>query len=251
MIYKRGWRKDKLDRRDFLHRPTLIELPPVADLSAFKAPVRDQGNVGSCTGHGIGGILTSMAIQQKVFKEWFSPTWIYNGGRFIEGTLLQDSGCEPGDCLNWIQKMGCLPESLWPYNPNRVDTTSPPLSDDQPALKYPILTYTRVTGGSSGIMSALAEGNFVCIGTPWPDAWMNPIDALGTLIDVTPDNFSDEGHETFLFGYNKATGKFSGQNSWSEGWGAKGCYLMPCNAFDNVFTKVGGYDAYYIKVNWS
>jgi hypothetical protein len=247
-----GWRKAKFDARDYLHKDRVVsgfKIPTTFSLAQFCPTVRDQGNVGSCTGFGIGGTLTGLAKQQNVYKEWFSPEWIYNGARFIEGTLTQDAGADPSDCMSWIKQKGCLLEEFWPYNPNALDTTSPPSKDNPLATQYPILTYVRVTGGSAGICSALASGNLVSIGTPWFDAWMS-IGSTGVLPKVTTSSSVAGGHETFLFGYDQTTNQFFGQNSWGTGWGKAGTYLMPFAVFDGVFNSLGGYDAYYVTVSW-
>jgi Papain family cysteine protease len=246
---KLGWKKDKYDSRDFIHKIPAAAIPTSFSLAQFCPPVRDQGNLGACTGFGIGGILTGVAKQQKVFKEWFSPTWIYNGARFIEGTLTQDAGAEPGDCMDWLKKMGCLLESYWPYNPDILDKTSPPSKYNPLAAQHPLLTYVRVTGGSTGICSAIAARNLITIGTPWFDSWMN-ISATGLLPAVTAASSVAGGHMTFLCGYDQTKKLFSGQNSWDKVWGKSGTYLMPFNVFDSVFGKLGGYDAYYVTVNW-
>jgi hypothetical protein len=249
MNRKLAWKKDKYDSRDFIHKPGEDRILPLFSLVQYCPDVRDQGDVGSCTGFGIGGILTGVAKQLNVFKEWFSPEWIYNGARYIEGTLTQDAGAEPGDCMSWLKSKGCLLEEFWPYNPNVLDTTSPPSKDNALAAKYPLLTYVRVTGGSAGICSAIAAGNLVTIGTPWFDSWMNPkVD--GILPVVTAKDTVAGGHETFLFGYDKTSKKFAGQNSWGTSWGKMGTYLMPFTPFDGVFSTLGGYDAYYVTVNW-
>ena len=247
---KLAWKKDKYDARDFIHKPTADAIPTSFSLAQFCPNVRDQGNVGACTGFGIGGILTGVALQCKTYKEWFSPEWIYNGARFIEGTLTQDAGAEPGDCMDWLKKMGCLLEEFWPYNPNALDTTSPPSKDNPLAAKYPLLTYIRITGGSAGICSAIAVGNLVTVGTPWFDSWMNP-KTDGILSTVTAKSSVAGGHETFLFGYDQTKKLFAGQNSWGTGWGKAGTYLMPFAPFDGTFSTLGGYDAYYVTVNWN
>jgi len=245
---KLSWKKDKYDSRDFIHKPEAVTIPTTFSLSQYCPDVRDQGNVGSCTGFGIGGIVTDLAKQKGVYTQWFSPEWIYNGARYIEGTLTEDAGAEPGDCLDWLKKMGCLLESYWVYNPNALDTRTPPSSDDAPALKYPLLTYTRVTGGSAGICSAIAAGNLVTIGTPWFNDWMDAPN--GVLSTVTAKSTVDGGHETFLFGYDQTAKVFFGQNSWGSGWGKSGTYIMPFAVFDGIFNALGGYDAYYITSSW-
>lgn len=240
---KTGWQKDKYDRRDFLRKATFKEIPPVVILSEYLPDVRDQGNVGSCVGFGIGANLVGRAKRLNTYTEWFSPTWIYNGARYIEGTLNFDLGCQPRDALHWLYLKGCLLEHFWPYDPEHLDTTSPPSHLEAEAAKHPLLSYYRVVDGWAGICEAIADGYYVSIGTPWFEKWMDPAD--GVLAEVS---FSDPvagGHETCLFGYDTAKKIFYGINSWSEDWGNKGFYTMPFSAF-NVFKLRGGYDAHYI-----
>jgi hypothetical protein len=244
-----GWKKDRYDSRDYLH----VKLPPpkIPDsfsLIEFLPEVRDQGRVGSCVGFGIGGNLTGLAKKLGTFLEWFSPTWIYNGARFLEGTLTQDSGAYPRDALEWIKKNGCLLESLWPYDPQRLDKSAPPSSLIPEAQKRPILEYYRVTSGVEGICSAIASGYFVSIGTPWFNKWMET-EKGGILAEIHEDDIEAGGHETFLYGYNKTQGYFYGINSWGKDWGINGRFAMLFSAFD-VFKKFGGYDAHYVIVNW-
>jgi len=170
---KLGWRKDPWDPRDCLHE---LGVAKIADIvitpSALLPTVRDQGNVGSCVGHGIGGNVTARAIALGDYTEWYSPTWIYNGARYIEGTLTQDNGCYPRDALKWLLKQGCLLEHLWPYDPKKLDQRPPPSSLYSTAAQHPLIAYYRVTNGTTGICSALSAGFIVSIGTPWFQKWM-------------------------------------------------------------------------------
>jgi len=238
-----GWRKDKYDPHDYLYKATYREIPSSVILVDYLPDVRDQERVGSCVGFGIGANLVGRAKKLKVYLEWFSPTWIYNGARFIEGTLQQDVGCYPRDALHWLYKKGCLLEHLWPYNPAGLDTSPPPSHLEPEAAKYPLLSYFRVVDGIAGICEVLANGQYVSIGTPWYEKWMNP--ANGVLTEVSVFDTVVGGHETCLYGYDKDKKIFYGINSWGIDWGNQGLYTMPFSAFD-VFKQRGGYDAHYI-----
>lgn len=252
---KFGWHKDKYDRRDYLHKPRLVRLPDKVDLSALRPSVRDQGYVSSCVGFGIGGAVGAMAKSVNVFTEWFSPTWFYNGARFIEGTLSYDEGCYPKDALDWLVDKGRLLERFWPYDLNKLDQSAPSSERQSQAIKYPDLAYFRCVDGAEGICSALADSQasfasggiawLVAIGTPWFALWMKP-GSDGVLSEATTADNIVGGHATFLFGYDLTERVFYGQNSWSSDWGNNGCFTMPMSAF-NVFKQLGGYDAHYIK----
>jgi hypothetical protein len=242
-----GWRKDKRDKRDYLHSPFLVEIPTAVDLSKYCPPVRDQGNLGSCVGFGIAGNLSGTAKQCSVYSEWFSPSWVYSGARLIEGTLGSDSGAYPRDALDFLLKNGCLLEHFKPYS-DTLDTTDPTTWNvAKNARDWPLVTYIRVTDGVPNICDAIAQGYFISIGSPWYDSWID-VGSDGTL----PEDYSSVagGHETFLFGYDQTKKVFYGQNSWNVDWGRAGTYVMPFSAIDQ-FKVDGGYDCHYVTVNWT
>ena len=246
MEHKLGWLKDPRDERDYKRGAVIVHLPDKVDLSAILPSVRDQGNLGSCTGFGIGGNLTGCAKDQGVYTEWFSPTWIYNGGRLLEGTLDEDSGCYPRDNLEFIREYGCLLEHFRPYK-DTLDETDPTdwgLNDE--AAKYPIIKYTRLVDGVDGILSALADGYLVSIGSPWYDSWFYP-DAGGNL----PEDYLyvAGGHEYLCYGYDKVRQVLLCQNSWGTGWGNSGKFTVPFSAIE-YWKYDGGYDAHIIDVDW-
>jgi len=252
-----GWRKDPWDKRDFLVKliPPL-ELPDIVDLGRYASEVRNQGDCGSCVGFGIGANLTSLANMQAFILpgeiQYISPTDIYNGARYIEGTLPYDEGCYPRNALDWLLKKGCLPETFWPYNGFEKKSRSSKL--DPEAAKYPLLEYYRVDNGVEGICSAMAAGFYVSIGTPWPSKWMNSKDGILPEIKKTDDIAG--GHETCLYGYDRNIKRFYGINSWGiDIWSysgkvvPKGHFTIPFSAFD-IFKYQGGYDAHYVKIQW-
>lgn len=244
-----GWKKDPYDKRDLIRPIRRAGLPEKVDLLSLMPQVRDQGQVGSCVGFGVGANLYAQALIDGLEPgEWFSPTWIYNGARFLEGTLMNDVGCYPRSALKWLGDKGALLEHLWPYNPNRLDTRTPPSDLNPEAARWPVLSYTRVVGGAAGIASALAEGKPVSVGTPWYDKWMFT-GPDGKLAAITEQDHPAGGHETVIYGYDALEQVFLFQNSWGTDWAKAGRAKMPMQAF-SIFTAHGGYDAYTIDVNW-
>lgn len=245
-----GWKKDKYNPEAELHKTVSVaKLPPVVDMSAYLPSVRDQGGQSSCVGHGIAGIVTATFIQQFGIHayEWFSPQWVWNGARYIEGTLAQNDGVQPTDGFSWITKQGNLQEHFWPYSPVNLDKTAPSSLREKEAIKYKGWKVTRVADGVNGIMSALAAGHFVAIGTPWFVNWMNP-GANGVLPVVNSSSDVDGGHGYFLYGYSLGLGVniFFAQNSWGPDWAKGGRFFVPMSAID-VFKQLGGYDAHYVN----
>jgi len=252
--FKGGWKKDKYDPRDYLHKPAVPKLPNVVDLSQIRAAVRQQGGMNSCVGHGVRGISCAVAMSLGCYTEDYSPQYIWNGARFIEGTLSQNVGVFPKDALDWTVMHGLLYEHLWPYSPNVLDMATPSTERQNQAIKYPELAYFRVVDGINGILSALADslasvqaggvGWLVAIGCPWPALWMDPGQS-GILSLINTGDVLAGGHETFLWGYDASRELLYGENSWDIIWGDKGMYYMPFSAI-GVFKAWGGYDAHYI-----
>jgi hypothetical protein len=249
-----GWKKDPHSKKDFIHKIKVAPVPDQVDLSKFLPDVRNQGQVGSCVGFGIGAVLGARAKMRGDWREPYSPTWIYNGARALEGTLTQDIGCYPRDALDWLLEKGCLLEHFWPYNPLLLDTRYPPSSLEPEASKTPLIAYYRVVDSVDGLCSAIADGFCLAIGTPWFRKWMNPTPSWkclwknvpGILPEVTELDEVVGGHETCLYGYDKNEKMLYGQNSWGEPWGNKGRFKMPFSAIE-VFKQLGGYDAHYIQ----
>jgi len=239
-----GWQKDKYDGRDYLHRMRVGTVPDSVVLRDLLTDVRNQGNVGSCVGFGVGVNLNSVKKALNIFVEWHSPTWLYNGARFIEGTLTQDVGCYPRDALDWVVEKGMLLEHFWPYNAGSLDASAPSSTKQAQATRYKGFAYYRVVDSVDGIRDAIAAQHFVSIGSPWYREWMSP-PATGMLATPTVNSEVVGGHETCLYGYDSTAGFFYGMNSWGTGWAADGHYKMPFEAID-VFKATGGYDAHYI-----
>ena len=238
-----GWKKDNINPRAVYHRAKVMRLPDVINMIASCPPVRDQGPVGSCTGHGIGGIMSGTLIQLSAFTEWESVNWIYNGARFLEGTLNQDAGAYPDDCFTWLTNMGSLLEHFFPYS--GVLNTDDPNNFKGNAEFFTGFQAVRVDNGIDGIKSALADGHLVAIGTPWFDTWELQ---SGILPEINANSNVVGGHETFLYGYDdtQPIPIFLGQNSWGVGWGIQGRYTMPQGTFQVMKDNFGGYDAHYV-----
>jgi len=191
------WKKDKFDKRDYLHKRKFIELPGSINHSELLTPIRDQGSVGSCVGFGIGINFNSVKKNLAIFEEWSSPTYIYNGARYLEGTLLLDCGCYPRDALEWTVDYGILDEHFWPYDPSMVDRQAPSSERINQANRYVGFQYWRAVDGVDGLCDVLASGYLVSIGTPWFEEWRTT-DVDGRLATPTANSTVAGGHETCL-----------------------------------------------------
>lgn len=236
-----GWVKDKYNPAAVYHIPRL-KYVPASDLSAYLPNVRNQLKMGSCVGHGIGGACGVFAKQNDMWTDWYSPQWIWNGARWIEGTLNENAGVRPEDAYQFILMHGLLLEKWWPYSGNELDMAAPSSERMNLVENYSDFQVVRIDNGLEGIMSALSDGHAVAFGAPWPGNWVN-----GSK-DILPDpgNFVPAGgHETFIYGHDEAKGIFYDQNSWGTSWSDGGRCKVPFE-WINYAKKWGGYDAHYL-----
>jgi len=245
-----GWIKDERDERDLLHIPK-VRIADSADLSKILPAVRDQGNIGSCTGFGIGANITGTAKAQGRYVSWFSPTWIYNGGRLEGGTLNYDSGSMPRNNLEFCRKHGFLLEPFRPYR-DILDRTNPLTWEYKKesvlprALSWTIDEYVRITNGIAYIKSALAEGHLVSIGAPWFDSWSK----IGSNGKASEDYSTViGGHEFLCWGFNNSDKTLFCMNRWGTRFGKKGMFTIKYSAVD-AWLANGGYDAHYLNFWW-
>lgn len=253
MAAKHGWKKDKWDSKDFIHKPRLVRLPDSEIITSLLPPVPDQGNQGSCVGEGISEI--NYAAHKSVYapSDTYSPQWSYNGARAIEGTLSKDDGCFPKDALDWNVEHGCLFEHFWPRT-GKFDAAAPSSERMAQAIKYAQYAYFRIDNDIMGICQALADSAqalrdgkpawLVAIGAPWFYNWYQP-NAEGVLADVTERDMLSGGHEYCIYGYDFVKKVFCIQNSWGPGWANAGRAAMPMSAIP-AFKALGGYDAHYV-----
>src|SRR3954470_14869403 len=153
-------------------------IPPSVDMRNLCSAVRDQGQVGSCTGFAIGaGLREFLEIKSgKPNPEvGVSPLFIYYEERKMEGTVNEDAGAYIRDGLKVLKKMGVAPERDYPY-PNDAYTQpegsptliadiskAPPAQAVADAKKLTIKTFTRITT-LQGLKQALAQGGGCVLG---------------------------------------------------------------------------------------
>ena len=115
-----GWIPDLPDQRDYhFAAPSAVQasLPPAVDLTPLCPPVYDQGQLGSCTGNGVAGVLQFDAMKESL-PDTSTPSrlFIYYNERVIEGTVKSDSGAQIRDGIKTVAATGACDETLWPYD---------------------------------------------------------------------------------------------------------------------------------------
>lgn len=226
-----GCRRDTRDARDLPFRPKAIRLPPTVDLRAHCAPPMDQGELGSCTTHGITGALRFLRINAHKPDLPLARLQLYFDERKVEGTTKEDAGAEIRDGIKCAAKVGVAPEQLWPYDVAKF-RQAPPASVYAAAAKYQALQYERVPVSAAGLKNALAQGFPVVIGVTLYESFEGAAVEKTGLVPMpkvagrNAENVAG-GHCMLVVGYGQRPATFTVRNSWGADWGDRGDCYMP------------------------
>ena len=229
---KYQWKRDTPDSRDHLFVPTIATLPVRVDLRAGCSPIEDQGELGSCTGNAIAGIVEYMDRRAGKMID-VSRLFIYYEERVLINTVNYDSGAYIRDGIKVVNKKGACLESVWPYMISRY-RTKPSTAAYSDALKRKANAYQKCANFTA-VKQALAQGFPVVVGF---DVYESFETQAVANTGVMPYPQAGEqllgGHAVALVGYNDTTQRFIARNSWGTGWGDRGYFYMPYQVIQNT-----------------
>jgi C1A family cysteine protease len=221
-----GYRRGHRDINDHPFRPKVSRVPVFVDLRAHCPPVMDQGALGSCTAHGITGILRFNMITRKIDHQ-LSRLQLYYDERVIEGSVSEDAGAEIRDGIKSAVKRGVGQEKYWPYVIEKF-ADKPSRSVYRSAVSFEALEYETVEVSPLGVKQALASFFPVVIGF---DVYESFESAAVARTGIVPMPKRGEallgGHCVYLTGYGQKAGYFTARNSWGIDWGDSGDFYMP------------------------
>src|SRR6266403_1508849 len=239
-----GCRRDIKDARDHMMLPKAIRIPAAVDLRAHCPPVMDQQSLGSCTAHGITGVLRYEMISKGMPDIPLSRLQLYYDERSMEGTVNSDAGAEIRDGIKSANKKGVAHEALWPYRIKKYRTKAPATVYGD-AKKFKALSYQRVEVNASALRQAIAMGHTPVIGVTLYESFegdgvaktgMVPMPSRGEQIAG--------GHCMFVTGYGQHHGYFTVRNSWGSSWGKAGDCFLP---YEYLGSKLYGSDYWIIS----
>lgn len=229
-----GWKPGLPDHRDLKYSVTRMAaeapetLPASVDLRSKLPACWDQGQIGSCTAHGISATLV---FDEAFEKETFlmpSRLFIYFNERDMEGTITSDAGGEIRDGIKSVASLGFADENSWPYVEAKF-TVKPPQVAYDTAVKHKALTYMSLDNTKlDELKSCLAAGfPFVFGFTVYDGFESDEVAKSGVLNMPGPNEQTQGGHCVCCVGYDDATKRFLVRNSWGPEWGQNGHFTMP------------------------
>lgn len=233
MNHSFGYVPDKEDIRDFkfseIHEK--VELPVSVDLRKWCSPVRDQGNLGACTGFAGEALKEFLQNRDKTSKRILSPRFLYYCERVLMGTVNEDSGASIRDIFKVLNKTGISHEDCCPYQIERF-AKKPSLLAYAHGLLKRIKKYSRLYSVED-VKQALAQNKGVIFG-------FYVYESFGTVgkdgLMPIPKSGEEKwgGHAVFVCGYDDIKKVFIVKNSWGTEWGSDGYFFFPYEAFNTV-----------------
>ena len=209
----------------------------VFDGRPWKGPTKNQGSLGSCTGHA--GTSAVEWIYRKYLRESpvLSPLFTYSEELLAQGSFPQDVGSDGDTLCNVLISKGACLDSLYPDASGQIlEPSAAQLSD----------ALARRMGAYHGLANSEVAQSVLTDPVPWPvligfevfESFEGEISATGIMSVPASSERLLGGHEVLIIGCDLgATASFRPancppsflvQNSWGETWGwGGGLFWMP------------------------
>lgn len=217
-------------------------LPQVVDTRSSCGAIKNQQQMGSCTGH-TGAESIEWICRRYLGKQpTLSPLYFYAKELIADGDFPNDDGSTGLTLCNVGIVSGCCEDSLYPDASQEI--IQPTADMDANAAQYRMGAYHGLTG-SQVALSVLGDP------TPWPveigftvyeSFESESVATTGIMPIPSPGEQVLGGHEVLMVGYDVgevATLRPSAagpsaliQNSWGTGWGLQGFFWMPIAILD-------------------
>lgn len=171
-----------------------------------RAPIFDQGQVGSCTGNAAAGLVATDSATRTGLTT-VSITGDPNAWPVDEELAVE------------VYKLATTLDNITgSYPPD--DTGSSGIGAAKALKKLGLATGYTHAFSLDALKSALQTGP-VMVGTVWLESMFNVSAATG-FVDVIHNSPVAGGHEYVISAYNADTKSFRMDNSWGESWGLNG-----------------------------
>ncbi len=225
-----GWKPQLPDYRDYRladHEAILpaATLPPLADLRFGDSPIRDQGQLGSCTAFTGEGAFHFEVKKQGLADFLGSPLFLYYQERVDQGTVASDSGASIREISKALSTYGIASEINWPYNVANFKGM-PSAAAYTEALGHKATQYLAVAQQLDQMKSCLASGYPIMFGfTVYQNFESGQTPTTGIV--QMPSGSVLGGHANLIVGYDDARQVFISRNSWGTSFGDHGYVYFP------------------------
>lgn len=203
-------------------------------LEQFMQPVKDQGQLGSCTAFCGTGDREAIAAQYEKKIVTLAPLFLYYIERQLDGSLAQgDCGSTGQTSCQALNQFGICQESDDPYDPNNFQI-APNAAQLADAVTFKAGAYHSIFNVED-LKTCIISGYRVRIGMNVYDSFENDIgsDGLMPVPNLDTENMVG-GHEVLIYGYDDmvqcpgaSAGAFKVRNSWGKSWGLSGDFWLP------------------------
>jgi hypothetical protein len=222
-------------------------LPAVVDLRSHCGAVKDQGDLGSCTGHAFASALEWIFRAYLSQQPTLSPLYVYAKELIADGNFPADDGSDGVIGCNVVISSGACEDALYPDASQVIEQPTPAM--DASAAQFRVGAYHGLTG-SQVALSVLGDP------TPWPveigftvyESFESDAVAASGIYNPQPGESVLGGHEVLMVGYDvgdTATLRPAGcppaaliQNSWGASWGLGGYLWMALPVLDAADTDL-------------
>lgn len=230
-IKRYGWIPDHPDHRDRKLKPALpMALPASVDLRSLMPPIWDQGQLGSCTAHGILSAVMAAASAgdpDAPRQPMLSRLFLYYCERDIEGTVDQDSGAMIRDGFKALNQFGICLEDTLPYDITKFTQKPDAICYDE-ALSDKAVIYASVPQDATQMKTLLTKNVPVVVGFSVFASFESDVVANSGMVPMpNPNEQMLGGHCVTVVGYDDHLGMWLVRNSWGPKWGLEGYFWMP------------------------
>ncbi|PIQ23768.1 hypothetical protein COW36_20530 [bacterium (Candidatus Blackallbacteria) CG17_big_fil_post_rev_8_21_14_2_50_48_46] len=230
--------------------------PQVVDLRPGFSPIYNQGATNACVGFSSIGGFGEYFARKRGWNMRFSPRFLWNMGRKMEGTLAENTGMMISDAQRILDAYGMMPDQSFPFpvldpeqNPalfNQLLTEQPNSAQIAEAKKFRFSQGWKQINTVSAMRTALADGKpvvfgiavFRSIGMTGPD---------GLIPNPGPNDEFLGGHAVVAVGYDNTRKVFIIRNSWGQEWGDKGYGYLSYDFFRSVLKVAPAYAGFTVK----